>query len=179
MTAWETALPALAGLLVVAGSAKVWRPADLSRALRAAGLSVGPGMVRGGAAVEVAVGGWALLAGGRVGMGGLAVSYLGFAGFVGVALARGTPLATCGCFGEPDTPPTLAHAVVCAAGGVLAAVAAAIAPPAGLSSTLTDLGVLRGTGLVVLTAAIGAAAYLVMARVPPVIVARRILRSGG
>jgi len=181
VTPWETVLPALAGLLVVAGGAKLLRPADLTRALRAAGLPVPPGpvgdaVVRAGAALEVLIGGWALLAGGRVGMGGLVVSYAGFAGFVAVALLRGTPLATCGCFGEPDTPPTPAHALVCAAGAVVAAVALT-SPPRGLLSIASGLGAWRGIGLGVLVTTAAYAAYLVMAAVPKVTVARRDLRG--
>ena len=42
----------------------------------------------------------------------VALSYLCFFGIVAVARRRGGPLATCGCFGRPDTPPTALHLVI-------------------------------------------------------------------
>jgi hypothetical protein len=67
----------------------------------------------------------------------VATSYALFSGVVVLARRRGDPLATCGCFGRPDTPPTLVHLAL----NVLflaAAVAVALAAPAGatLGSTL-------------------------------------------
>jgi hypothetical protein len=45
----------------------------------------------------------------------MAVSYFGFAWFVAGALRAGTPVGTCGCFDQPDTPPSPLHVVVDAA----------------------------------------------------------------
>ena len=42
----------------------------------------------------------------------VALSYLCFFGVVAYARRRGGPLATCGCFGRPDTPPTMLHLVL-------------------------------------------------------------------
>ena len=61
----------------------------------------------------------------------VALSYVCFFGVVAYARRRGGPLATCGCFGRPDTPPTALHLVIDL---VLAAAAAAVAvgaPPHG------------------------------------------------
>ena len=42
----------------------------------------------------------------------VAASYLAFAGFVVVALRRGAAIASCGCFGKVDTPPSVVHVVL-------------------------------------------------------------------
>jgi hypothetical protein len=42
----------------------------------------------------------------------VAASYVAFAGVVAYARSRGGALASCGCFGTPDTPATLVHVVV-------------------------------------------------------------------
>ncbi len=70
-------------------------------------------VVRAGALAEAALGAVAL-AFPRPATGALvALSYLCFFGVVGlVARRRGGPLATCGCFGRPDTPPTVLHLVL-------------------------------------------------------------------
>src|SRR6476469_1685085 len=84
---------AAALLLVVAGVAKAIDPLSLVRALRAAGLTIrAPVLMRFVRAV--------------------AASYAGFTLFVLQALRTGSPLASCGCFGKADTPPTRLHAIV-------------------------------------------------------------------
>ncbi len=119
-----------AGLLVVAGVAKAaaarrhgprhgraWRR-DRRRSACCGGPS-GPRALAEAALGAVAVvlprPGTALL---------VALSYVCFFGVVGYARWRGGPLATCGCFGRPDTPPTVLHMVLNVA---LAAAAAAVA----------------------------------------------------
>jgi hypothetical protein len=101
--------PYLAATAVLggAGIAKAVRPADTATALRAA-----PALVRIGAVAEVAVATAALAAPGPVTGALVATSYAAFAVFVVVALRRGWALSSCGCFGRPDTPPTVAHAVL-------------------------------------------------------------------
>jgi uncharacterized membrane protein YphA (DoxX/SURF4 family) len=106
--------PYLAATLVLgaAGIAKLIRPADTATALRAAGFPVGAALVRVGAAAELAVAAAAVgdpspLTGALV-----AAAYAAFAGFIVLALRRGWVLSSCGCFGRPDTPPTIAHAVL-------------------------------------------------------------------
>lgn len=101
---------AVCALLGVAGVAKAVRPGDTANALRAA-----PALVRAGAIVEIAVAVAAFAAPGPVTGALVAASYIGFAVFVVLALRRGWALSSCGCFGRPDTPPTVAHAVLNAA----------------------------------------------------------------
>ncbi len=94
-------------LLVVAGVAKAGRPGDTARALR-----LPPGLVRGAAGAEALLGAGALLWPHPPLAGAVALSYLGFAGFVALARRRGGALASCGCFGTVDTPPTRLHLLV-------------------------------------------------------------------
>jgi hypothetical protein len=58
----------------------------------------------------------------------LATLYLGFAIFVGYALRSRLPVASCGCFGREDTPPTLVHLVVTLMGAA-AGCASVVSPP--------------------------------------------------
>lgn len=130
------------GLLVVAGVAKASRPGDTARALAELSRSGRSGGAEGGrrglplrflvpavrtlAGVEAAIGLAALVYPIRPLAALVAASYLAFAVFVLYARSKGGVLATCGCFGSPDTPPTLLHAVVdlgLGAGGVGVALA--------------------------------------------------------
>jgi hypothetical protein len=128
---------AVALLLAVAGAFKSARPAATVGAMRAVGLPTSRPLVRlmGGGEVVVGLGaaltGWPWLAA------LVAVAYAGFAGFVGAALRRGTPLQTCGCFGSVDTPPTRIHLVVDIAASVVAAAAAATRVD-GLTTVMAD-----------------------------------------
>lgn len=173
MTAAVVPLYAFAALLFGAGVAKLGRPHDTVRALAALGAPVGAAVVRAGAALEVVVGAWCVLAGGRWAAAAVAASYASFAVFVGVALVADAPIGSCGCFGEPDTPPTVAHLALC-----LGAVAAGAA---GWSSRAVGLPAAvfarpgQGPALLLLAAAAAYAAYLVMA-VAPRLHARRPAR---
>jgi hypothetical protein len=103
-------------LLVVAGAAKAIRPVDTARALHEALPLVRLGrmahLVRMAAAVECALGVAGLILPWPPIAAAVALSYAAFAGFVFIAYRRGGPLATCGCFGTPDTPPTVVHVVI-------------------------------------------------------------------
>jgi hypothetical protein len=121
------------GLLIAAGVGKAARPDDTARALAAllpasasaswslAGLRWA---VRIGALAEAALGVAALVVPRPVTAALVALSYVCFFGVVAYARRRGGPLATCGCFGRPDTPPTVLHMVLDLA---LAAAAVAVA----------------------------------------------------
>jgi hypothetical protein len=160
--------PYLAGalLLGVAGLAKVHAPLPLVRALRSAGLRVRAPLlarwVRLGAAVEAALGFAAVVHPGRLLALGVALSYAGFTAFVLRALRSGSPLATCGCFGKTDTPPTPTHAVVTS---LLAAAALLVA--FGSTATL-DLP------LVVISTTLAYVTYVALAILP--LTSRRALR---
>ena len=122
------------GLLVVAGTAKAVRPDDTARALATA--TGGPlramrVVVRAGSVAEATVG-IAALASPRPWSAGLvAVSYAVFAAFVAYARSTGGPIASCGCFGTPDTPATMVHVVIDAALALSSAAVAWSAPSSG------------------------------------------------
>ncbi len=106
-----------AGLLVVAGTGKAARPDDTARAM-AALLPGRPSLrflrwiVRAGALAEAALGAVAIAFPRPATATLVALSYVCFFGVVAYARRRGGPLATCGCFGRPDTPPTVLHLVM-------------------------------------------------------------------
>ena len=145
MSGWSALLPVWAAVLVAAGLAKLRRPEETARALgqaRRGTLVRWRTLVRVGALAETVIGGVSLLRGGRPAALAMAASYAGFALYVGRARWSRRPLATCGCLGEPDTPPTWCHAVLCAAAALSAALTAAgtSAAPPSLFSMLATLG---------------------------------------
>ena len=124
-------------LLVIGGASKAARPHDTARALGAAGLRVPSIVVRFAAIAELVLGGYAFVAGDRISAALVALSYTAFTVFVVVALARRLPIATCGCFGRTDTPPSLVHVGI-DVGAVVAALVVAAEPGAGLVDVLAD-----------------------------------------
>ena len=122
----------VAALLALAGGLKLLRPAPTAGALRAMRLPASPALVRLLGVGEVAVGVAAGITFARPLLVLLAAFYLAFAAFVLAALSASTPLQSCGCFGQTDTPPSAVHV-----GLNLAAAATAFA--AALSGT-PDLG---------------------------------------
>jgi hypothetical protein len=166
-----------AGLLVVAGLGKAARPDNTARAMAA--LLPGPPsvrllrwVVRAGALAEAALGAVALAFPRPATATLVALSYACFFGVVAYARRRGGPLATCGCFGRPDTPPTALHLVMDL---VLAGAAAAVAVRAPSHGALvTELAhqpwagfpllVVSAVGLWLTTLALSALAALTAAR---------------
>jgi hypothetical protein len=124
-----------AALLAVGGAMKAARPADTANALRGVGLPGWPTAVRVGGLVEIAVGVSAVVVGGTVSAVLVAVSYAAFTGFVLEALRRQAPIASCGCLGKADTPPTRLHIGINLV-AVAAAVAVAADPGGGLVDTM-------------------------------------------
>jgi methylamine utilization protein MauE len=161
---WAGPLLAGAGLLAAAGAAKAARPDDTVRALRQAGLPARRWAVRTLAAVEAVVG----LAGATIGGSGPAlavgVSYVALAAFVLVALSRRWPLATCGCFGEPDSPPTVLHVLVDAALGGAALLAGTSGGPSPVALAARRPG--WGTAMVALASVVAWLSFLVLSRLP-------------
>ena len=156
---------AAAVLLVAAGGSKLVDPLPLVRALRSARLPAPAGAVRAFAGAEVVLGLVALTTGSRAASAGVALSYAAFTGFVLLARHRGGVLASCGCFGKTDTPPTSTHVVVSTA--ALAGVAGVVAVrPLGPVPDLLAGSPLGGLALVVATVAVAATAYLVLAVLP-------------
>jgi hypothetical protein len=154
---------AACGLLVVAGLPKLRDPLPLVRALRSARMPAGRPLVRVVAASEVVLGAAALVAPGRLTAALVAVAYAAFTAFVMLARRRGGVLASCGCFGRPDTPATRTHLVLTASTAATAA-ALAVSPPGPdvwSASTVTPTAVLVGyAGL------LGVLAYLVLTVLP-------------
>jgi hypothetical protein len=139
---------AAAALLVLAGCQKVIDPLPLVRAFRSTGVRVPPAAVRLLAAGEVVLGIGSVVVGNGI---AVALSYFAFTGFVIIAKAKGGVLASCGCFGRADTPPTWVHAAI--------TTALAVASLPGRTAAV-DLA------LVVAAAAVAATAYLAMAVLP-------------
>ena len=167
---------AACALLVVAGLAKVARPDDTTRAaVQVLGGTIGRWRwaVRGGAAAEVVLGAAALVVVEPVLAGAVAASYVAFCGFVVVARHRGGPLASCGCFGRPDTPPTVLHAFV-DAGLAVAAVWVAVACPDGWTVPLVGHGPWLGIPLVLASAACAFVAVLALSTYGRLVTARRL-----
>jgi hypothetical protein len=81
--------------------------------------------------------------------------------FVAHARSAGGAIASCGCFGTPDTPATMAHVTVNAALAVAAAMVAWTAPSGTLVSVLSHQP-LHGVPLVVVSALCAWLAYLVV-----------------
>jgi hypothetical protein len=169
-------------LLVVAGAAKAVHPTDTARALtqavpviRLAGMAP---LVRVVAVLECALGVVGIVLPWPPMAAAVALSYLAFAGFVWVAYRRGGPLATCGCFGTPDTPPTIVHVVI----NVGLAASAIVVAAAGKSGSL--LGALsgqpwRGIPLVAVSAVCAWLIVLAMSPLARLGAARRLVTPTG
>lgn len=108
-------------LLIVTGIAKIVRPADVEKALKRLGMPAFGGVGVAIGVVEVVVGAAALLIPQLLFI--QAGMYALFAVWVFVALRSGSPIASCGCFGRDDTPPTVAHIAL----NVLAVVVSSLA----------------------------------------------------
>ena len=161
---------AAAALLVLAGVPKVVDPSSLVRALRSVGLPASAALVRLLAVGEVAVGTAALVVPGRVTGVLVLLAYVAFSAFVALALRRGGVLASCGCFGRPDTPPTVSHLLVTALLAASGAVVAATSAVTTTSPWWSQAGRQPGLAatLVGLAALVAALSYLVIAVLPTV-----------
>lgn len=157
-------------LLAAAAPGKWRRPADTVTALRAVGLPGTWTLVRLLAVAEVLLAALVVLAPSAPVLALLALAYAGFGGFVLLALRAGTPLASCGCFGRPDTPPTRVHLAV-----VLTAAGAAAGAAATGSASLTELLAAPRVGLPLLAAvAVGSLlAWAALSLLPQLLAAAR------
>jgi hypothetical protein len=164
-------------LLVAAGVAKAARPSDTARALHdlvpAVPPAVAPVAVRVLACAEAVLGAAALVAPVRAVAAAVGASYFVFSVVVAYARRRGGPLASCGCFGTPDTPATRLHLVVdlvLAASGAVAAATlrqgAAFAELSGQPLHGVPLVLSAAVGAAVVVVALGPAARLGAVRTP-------------
>lgn len=135
-------------VLIVTGLAKLVRPHDVEKALSQLGLPRigGIGYLIGGA--EVVVGTAALFF--PAVLIAQAVLYACFALWVVWALRSNVPLASCGCLGRDDTPPTVAHVVLDVIAFLVSSLAAFGAPldlSGGFGAVATGLAVMVGVFL--------------------------------
>lgn len=162
---------ACSGLLGVAGVFKLLRPPTTQATLVSVGLPGSRRLVQAIGVAELTIGASALL-----GVGGSALlvtaAYLSFAGFVGVAMRRGLTVASCGCFGHADAPPTAIHLAVNLGAAVVAGVAAS-APLPGLMAVLGDQPT-GGLPLVLLIALTTYLLYLALTVLPTALAATRL-----
>lgn len=155
----------IAALLLAAGGiAKAVAPADTANALRVVRLAASPLFVRVGGAIEAIIGGFAIATADRIAALLVALSFMAFAGFVELALRRGAPIATCGCFGKADTPPSRVHVFVNLAGAI-AALVVAIDPGDGIVDVV-DRQPLAGVPYVMLVLVGTYVAFLALTLLP-------------
>ena len=110
-------------VLVLAGVAKVTRPTATATALREISIPSPVHAARLLGAFEVVVGVSAILVGSPVLWALVAALYASFTVFVLWALQAESPIGSCGCFGQEDTPPTPGHAAFNAAAAAVSALA--------------------------------------------------------
>jgi hypothetical protein len=139
-------------VLCVAGLAKLRSPAGAARALVVAGLPAPRTLVRVGAAVEVAIGAWALARPSAITAGAMALLY---GGFCGLSLLLARRRASCGCFGDDDAPASPVQSALSAALAAVAVAAAALGVH-GVGWALRSAG---AAAALVLAAGIAAAVY--------------------
>ena len=118
-----------AALLVAAGVPKVTEPGDTARAMRSVGLPTSELFVRILAVAEVSIGLAVIAIGGPIPSLLLGLIYLGFAGYIILAMSKGGSIASCGCFGKADTPPTYGHLLLNIAAGTVGIIGAIGDPP--------------------------------------------------
>ncbi len=124
-------------LLALAGGAKLARPEPTVGALRSVGLPANRTLAQAFGFTEVLIGSIAIIVGGPLVASLVAVAYLAFTGFIVVALHTGGAVASCGCFGTDDSPPTRVHLVL----NLLAtatAVGAAVGGVGGIAEIMAD-----------------------------------------
>jgi hypothetical protein len=150
-------VPLVAGavLLVPAGVTKLTRPLTAHRALRLAGLPSHVAFVRVLGAFELIVAFGVVASAAWPWPAALGLLYAGFGAFVVLALYRHAPIASCGCFGAADPPPTAAHAGIDAAlsaVGFIAAIDGVRAPLDVLRDGGADAAIIAMGGAIVAAA---------------------------
>jgi hypothetical protein len=109
-------------------------------------------------------------------------SYFAFAGLIWYARSRGGALASCGCFGQADTPATALHAAIDVVIGAAAVATAVASPSSGWLMTVLAHQPLRGLPLLALTAVGAGVTYLTLSGLAPLQAVRLVFvpseRSG-
>lgn len=164
MGAWAGPFLVAALLLIAAGALKAYDPVTTTGALRQAGLAVPPIAVRVGGGVEVVIGVAAIVTGGAIAAGLVALSYVLFTAFVVLALVRHIPIGSCGCFGKIDTPPSPIHVVLNVA-AIVTATAVALGSGGDIGDVLADQDLL-GLPFLLLVATATYLAFLALTTLP-------------
>jgi hypothetical protein len=151
-------------LLFIGGTMKAIRPRDTAVAIELAGLPRSDAAVRVGGCIEAALGLLAVVAVSRPVAALVAISYVAFCAFVAVALSRGLPIASCGCFGKVETPPTWLHVGI-TAGASVAAIGMAFDVGASPLDAASDHG--AGSVAFVALAALGTLAAIALLTMVP------------
>jgi hypothetical protein len=147
-------LATVAGVLALAGVAKLRSPLSARRALAVAGLPSGKAIARGLGAAEVALAVLCLVAPGRATGLALALAFLAFAAFLVRVMRAEAGSAPCGCFGDDSLPVTRAHVGFDLIAAAVAATAVVVPPV-----PLTDAGA-GGVELAALLIGVGCCVYL-------------------
>lgn len=124
-------------LLALAGGAKLARPEPTVGALRSVGVPANRALAQAFGLSEVLLGSTAVVIGGAFAAALVALAYLAFAGFVAVALRKGGAVASCGCFGTDDSPPTVVHLALNTLAAA-AAIGAALGGVGGIVTVIAD-----------------------------------------
>lgn len=161
----------VAGALAVGGVFKLIDPAPTASMFRSLHLPASLGLARVSGAVEVVVGTAAVLVGGRVLAGVVAVLFVAFTLAMVVLVRQGEAASSCGCFGKLSSRPTAVHL---AADAIAAAVALAAAIT-GVPGLVTAMGEVPLAGIpLVAFAALGTWAFVaVLTVLPEALVAAR------
>ena len=109
----------------------------------------------------------------------VAASYVVFAGVVAFARSRGGALASCGCFGTPDTPATLLHVAVDLVFAFAAVFVAASAPSGGTILTALGHEPLHGAVLLMVSAVGAWLSYLTLSTLGSLEAVRRTVGAPG
>jgi len=152
------AFAVICGLLVAAGAAKLRSPRAARDAVALVGIGVPTGVIRGLGGAELAVGVSAVVRPSVVTAGLVACAYAAFGGFVARLMRTASRPVDCGCFGDAQTGAGSVHVVLNAA-ACLVGVAAALAPPPGITWIATRPPLI-GVPLAVGTLTAAGAAYL-------------------
>jgi hypothetical protein len=137
MDALAPLLATLAGLLALAGAAKLRAPLAAALALDSIGIAAPTPAVRAIGLAEIALGVATIAAPSRLTAGLLALAYVLFAAVVARMASRAGGSVPCGCFGAGSFTATRAHAGFDLAAATFAALAV-ISPPPGVEEWFAD-----------------------------------------
>jgi len=163
-----------AGLVLLAGVAKILRPSATSDALDLSHLPAATGLVQALGTAEIMLAAAVVTIGGPVAFGLLAVAY---AAFFLVAVRQRTVDRSCGCFGAASTTVGPLHLVTNGVAALVAAVAAVLAVPS-LPALLPDQVLPAMTAVLLLITAVGIGQML-LTSLPDLLRARALTAAGG